>query len=1598
MNIFSQAKLLKSLKLKNSNNTNVTSSTSSGQNEAVNKIKSDEAKQNGNNSIISESDSFVELLHATQTQGEKHGLSQSVFKNSPVQKQEEICQIAASKKQCPICSDFIDEKKFTSHVKSCGTFHNVPSDIVIKAVDLQDRQDAERKALGLPSISTKKPEIKKKSTVKRQTKLKVGKDSNLDLAIAMSVSLQESKAAEIWKQSESLFEAGLDNEALEKRRTLEGFGFVSDQPIKPKSKINRADTKLFKETKENRERRITEKVAIILIDSENSSPILTNENIDVNITLNSVNLKKIRNQENYLWTMSSQEETEISGFYVENLSKFITPSENDVGSNLRSVSQIPGRWRSPIRESSSNYNEVRDSAVDSKMHESIPFEENISDVSHNHSKFPAVKKILKHSTNWKLMVNNQFMSDVTIFTKDEKEISAHYLVLHVQCPSILKDIIMEESSNSKGKSKKMIMWLEYQYEACLAFLELVYSGEESLINSYYQRDYFNLGKRYEVLMETNENENFGWVCSDQENLNKRKSTEIYNDLECKRYKASSPDMFSSDDNDRVYTRSPNFLEMAVNDDQTLSAMKTKQWLKSCNLSTQYHHSSFTECQYNDTPLEETPPESKRAHSFHSVSTKEDFSSTSDKINDINFNDDRIDKMDEDTSLSINICSRNQYDISTKNVLQLQNLNFGPQVITLDSDSESSTELVTQPQKLSSKGLQKSSRSLDSIYSVINILSQEKEDSQMVPQAVRASTISMSNLTSNIKQNTIINDCEDSLVIAPMSELSGNERHSGLTCLTSEKTFLDLNDNNSINSISTIVLPQTNNLVLEKKSPIVNNLDSALFMNDAKSKNMNNDINELSSMCSNDSISIIKKTKMNAPVNSTASNILIKTPIGGSCENSTDVGSMNVLSNDQNQVQDSLPYEKPSKLVSNNSPSKKNSTNSITDVIILNDDSSTDSSHSISTNILAKVTNSLCSFSSSFKKNVSNYSNSTFLSTPSNKSNINFNDNVSLCSMATNIIDKSKINLPVKPKADKQITDSLTPNKVNSANKKTIIYVSEHSPSITKSKRKIQDLSTIPNVIDLIDNSSTDSIYSDDTFILPKVNNSASFSTLPSNESSSNTKSFLNSQISKSNNINFEDTNSICSMATNIIVKNLSKSPVKSIAKDRSEESTIDTSMLSSKYNNLQKSLDNTLSVTLSNVNKDTSAYQIMPEKTRLHNILSSTLLSNTSGVDNLDDSIFSKNKLSNLKLNLDDISNKTLPSTIISQDVDLSPINVLKTNQDSLNNEDTDMNDKVIEKSSVMLIDDPPENENHNEFDGENNLENEQIIEDPWMDYYDFQPMITSPQNKIENSPVNNSIHLSCEQNEKTPEKENNGDSIFLNVVTPSLTDYSSPSNHSITKAIAKTPNKYGSKTNTPRSIRRFRSESIISSNVPVTPLLDYSAMETPEFVKHLDRYGLKQNLGKRKGKQLLRHIYNTLHSDLPVLSKESEEITNTNKCDDLDSTASSTCGIPEYQDEDSSDELEILSQANSSNKVAIEIGFMQLLRDNKNLHNKILCYEPIWIEVLKDDLKKYNVNVGMQKLMTFLDDKCITFRSKLLNDQRQKTLAKKNTKRKKLF
>lgn len=120
--------------------------------------------------MVSESNSFIEVLQTAQSDREKTCMSQDVFKKFSSDKN--VPNETTDNKSCPVCLQMIDVKHFTSHVKLCGTTHNLSSEVLIKAVDLQERQAAEREALGLPKL-IKNDNKKKKKSINKQTKLKV---------------------------------------------------------------------------------------------------------------------------------------------------------------------------------------------------------------------------------------------------------------------------------------------------------------------------------------------------------------------------------------------------------------------------------------------------------------------------------------------------------------------------------------------------------------------------------------------------------------------------------------------------------------------------------------------------------------------------------------------------------------------------------------------------------------------------------------------------------------------------------------------------------------------------------------------------------------------------------------------------------------------------------------------------------------------------------------------------------------------------------------------------------------------------------------------------------------------------------------------------------------------------------------------------------------------------------------------------------------------------------------------------------------------------------------------------------------------------------
>nr|CAD7406003.1 unnamed protein product [Timema poppensis] len=282
---------------------------------------------------------------------------------------------------CPLCWKKLDKHQAnTGHLKSCAAKHNVTTRQLLDALELQRRQAAEMRALGLPGVT-----VTKKSTVTRKGP---ATDVNLQLALALSASLQEAEE----REEDVLVETGLDKSDLGQQvvqrqmSLLEKFGFTNSRPPVPTTagrqrtgdfsfvccqlsyngsflfvlrtpgigKNRQRSYALLTRTQEERERLITEKVAIILMGEEDSDantssgPAVTRGWQNSGDVVSDL-LRKWRDLDNTLWEMSRKCTPEVTRevYYVASLTGQISPCKVDPGAQLKHLSQIHGRLRTP---------------------------------------------------------------------------------------------------------------------------------------------------------------------------------------------------------------------------------------------------------------------------------------------------------------------------------------------------------------------------------------------------------------------------------------------------------------------------------------------------------------------------------------------------------------------------------------------------------------------------------------------------------------------------------------------------------------------------------------------------------------------------------------------------------------------------------------------------------------------------------------------------------------------------------------------------------------------------------------------------------------------------------------------------------------------------------------------------------------------------------------------------------------------------------------------------------------------------------------------------------------------------------------------------
>ncbi|KAG1699854.1 Structure-specific endonuclease subunit SLX4 [Nymphon striatum] len=226
-----------------------------------------------------------------------------------------------------------------------------------------------------------------------------------------------------------------------------------------------------------------------------------------------------------------------------------------------------------------------------------------------------------------------------------------------------------------------------------------------------------------------------------------------------------------------------------------------------------------------------------------------------------------------------------------------------------------------------------------------------------------------------------------------------------------------------------------------------------------------------------------------------------------------------------------------------------------------------------------------------------------------------------------------------------------------------------------------------------------------------------------------------------------------------------------------------------------------------------------------------------------------------------------------------------------------------------------------------------------------------------------------------------------------------------------------------------------------VTPLPHYSVMETPELVLNLNKYGVKK-LPKKTSVKILKHIYEKIHpivtdsdedeiledkhlscsQQVPTKMKKNLRITSSQPAVTFDKvkeiavkhnakskqnknikepnvklkSSSESCeDCPSSSDQDGKniyEESYISSQAEpcTQDESSLKNKLNKFIKRHKDLHLKILKYEPLVIENLHDELKEAGIKHSMNALIGVLDQQCITFRFNQQGRQYNKSKKKK--------
>uniref|UniRef100_A0A7M4E4J0 Structure-specific endonuclease subunit SLX4 n=1 Tax=Crocodylus porosus TaxID=8502 RepID=A0A7M4E4J0_CROPO len=315
------------------------------------------------------------------------------------------------------------------------------------------------------------------------------------------------------------------------------------------------------------------------------------------------------------------------------------------------------------------------------------------------------------------------------------------------------------------------------------------------------------------------------------------------------------------------------------------------------------------------------------------------------------------------------------------------------------------------------------------------------------------------------------------------------------------------------------------------------------------------------------------------------------------------------------------------------------------------------------------------------------------------------------------------------------------------------------------------------------------------------------------------------------------------------------------------------------------------------------------------------------------------------------------------------------------------------------------------------------------------RPLEVRGSTPLRGSPLHTQKHLSCDKKspvETLPSMGNrlsfldskvwdswNGDEDDLPEVIP-LTQRLSAADVAQNTELLKTPRK---------SVASPRPNPIcpkknLPPKVPITPMPEYSIMETPELKKELNRFGVRPLPKHRmvlKLKEIFQYTHQVMESDSedefsssqPPLWKATAKHCSPSKADgkaqmlsaSQESATSSGDGTDHSfgSQSSSANEFETCALAleedynegvpasqTATQDAEKQEAVRRYIHSNPALYRRILFYEPLELAELQAELKQNGIKIGMGKLLDFLDAHCITFTTAGARKEKQQHRGKK--------